>query len=109
MRQHVVREPERRLVPGEAGKLVVPLSDQITALVAEIFELDSARDKVLKSLEGEGLLSQISEQHYQTNRWKFKPLEDLNRSIDLKRQKLISLQLASINDYSDRMNQNIAR
>lgn len=80
--------------------------DEIDQLISEITKLEVERNGEAAKLELFGTLTDEGRQRLQPL---IRNLERLNRELDLKRQKLISLELLSISEYSNRMNQNIAR
>jgi len=85
-----------------------PLSDEITKTTAELTELENQRNKYRAEMETLGLFSwpsmAINREKYPE---KFLYLEDLDRRVESVRQKLMSLQLAGINEVSRHLNQNV--
>jgi len=63
-----------------------PLNEQVAQLLAETFELETERERQLRSMEGMGLLGIISREFRQEHINYFVTLEDLNRRIDYDRQ-----------------------
>src|SRR5213593_3360971 len=85
-----------------------PLNQQISELVSEISKLETDLERQRKSMEGRGLLSFAASEDFRQRNWPdFQLLDNLERSLDYARQRLVSLELISINTYSDTLNQNI--
>ncbi len=84
------------------------LSDEITKTTAELTVLENQRNKYRAEMETLGLFSwpsmAVSHEKYPE---KFLYLEDLDRRVEIVRQKLMSLQLAGINEVSKHLNQNV--
>jgi hypothetical protein len=72
-----------------------PLSDQVGELLAEIIKLEIERDRQKQFFVERGLFpfSNIRPDTLERLRTNVETFEDLNRTIDSKRQKLISLEL----------------
>jgi len=85
-----------------------PLSDEIAKTTVELTELENQRNKYRAEMETLGLFSwpsmAASREKYPE---KFLYLEDLDRRVEIVRQKIMSLQLASINKVSEDLNQNV--
>jgi len=67
-------------------------------LLTEIMKIEAGRDLHLKSMEGEGILTDIAPEFRERHRAKFDKLDDFTRKIDFLRQKLISLELLMLDN-----------
>ena|SRR2546428_7867563 len=77
-----------------------PLNDQIAELIAEIMKLESQRDKEQQFFEERSLLplSNLRPDTLASLRPRIETLERLERTLESKRQKLISLELLMLDN-----------
>lgn len=76
------------------------LSNQITALITEITQIETERDRIQKQLDEKGMFPLSSQPSAFVERYKpvLETVERLNQTIDSKRQKLISLELLMLDE-----------
>src|SRR2546422_9318135 len=85
-----------------------PLNQQITELTTYLAKLEADRDAQLDEMDKLGLLTFIqTKQEAETSLPYFRTLNTMNRDLDIGRQKLISIHLESINNYSNNLNQSM--
>ena len=82
-----------------------PLNDQIAQLIAEITKLEQQRDKAQQALDDIaspsmflGYFESLKPERQQVLRPKIQLVETLDKTIDSKRQKLISLELLALDN-----------
>jgi hypothetical protein len=84
------------------------LAEEIRLTIAKISQVEAKIETQRKEMERAGLFSYVLDDRIrEQNRMKYEYLEDLQNERDVERQKLIGLQLGSINTYSEQLSQSM--